>query len=134
GDELALAEALCAAAAPDPAPRAASRRERELADELAFALRVRFAEPTSLAALADRAGVSIFHACHVFRRATGGTIHAFRRELRLRHALALLVDGRAPIADVAAETGFASQSHLTNRFRARFGVTPARARAGGLRA
>lgn len=128
-DELALAEALCAAASPEPdCATAPTRRERALADELAFHLRVRYAEPASLASLADAAGVSPFHACRVFRRATGAGIHAYRRELRLRHALAMLVDGVAPIADVAAETGFASQSHLTNRFRERFGVTPARAR------
>jgi AraC-like DNA-binding protein len=129
GDELALAEALCDAAAPEPRdPAAPSRRDRAIADELAFHLRVRFAGPASLSSLAAAAGVSPFHACRVFRRATGAGIHAYRRELRLRHALAMLIDGRSPIADVAAETGFASQSHLTNRFRERFGVTPARAR------
>jgi AraC-like DNA-binding protein len=131
GDDLALAEALCAAAAPSPDPEThapPTPRERALADELAFHLRVRFAEPASLGSLAAAAGVSPFHACRVFRRATGAGIHAYRRELRLRHALAMLVDGAAPIADVAAEAGFASQSHLTNRFRERFGVTPARAR------
>jgi AraC-like DNA-binding protein len=132
GDELALAEALCAAAAPDASTRTATRRERALADELAYDVRVHFAETMSLASLADRAGVSMFHACRVFRRATGVGLHEFRRELRLRHALALLVDGRAPIADVALSTGFASQSHLTNRFRERFGMTPARARARGV--
>ena len=129
GDELALAEALCAAAMPAPTSHASpTARDRAIADELAFHLRVRFGEPVSLASLADAVGVSPFHACRVFRRATGTGIHAYRRELRLRHALAMLVDGGAPIADVAAATGFASQSHLTNRFRERFGVTPARAR------
>lgn len=134
GDELALAEALCAAAAPaDDLARTTTARERELADELAYHLRVRFAEPTSLASLASQAGVSVFHACRVFRRVTGAGFHAYRGELRLRHALALLVDGRAPLASVAADAGFASQSHLTNRFRARFGTTPAKMRASGSR-
>lgn len=132
GDDLALAEALIAATSASERSRDATARERQLADELAYHVRVGFAEPTSLADLSRAAGVSMFHACRVFRRATGAGLHDFRRELRLRHALALLVDGRAPIADVAASTGFASQSHLTNRFRERFGVTPARARAGAL--
>ena len=66
--------------------------------------------------------------CRVFRRATGQTILGFRRELRLRHALARLLDGDEPVADIAATTGFASQSHLTNLMTARFGVTPARVR------
>jgi AraC family transcriptional regulator len=64
----------------------------------------------------------------VFRAATGTTIHGFRRELRLRHALARMLDSRDSLTEIAAATGFASQSHLTNLFRARFGVTPARAR------
>lgn len=64
---------------------------------------------------------------------TGQTIGAFGRELRLRHALALILDGARSLAEVALATGFASQAHLTAQFRARFGVTPRRACvAGGL--
>ena len=128
GDDLALAEALCAASAPPATPGPVSRREREVASDIADRIRVDVAAPTSLTALAAASGLSTFHACRVFRRVTGVAIHRFRREVRLRHALALLVDGHAPIADVAAATGFASQSHLTNRFRERFGTTPARIR------
>ena len=51
-----------------------------------------------------------------------------RRELRLHHALARILDGDEPLSAIAAATGFASQSHLTNLFRARFRITPGRAR------
>ncbi|HEY0992665.1 MAG TPA: helix-turn-helix transcriptional regulator, partial [Kofleriaceae bacterium] len=78
--------------------------------------------------LAAATGYSVFHTCRVFRATTGYTIHGFRRELRLRHALARILDSRDSLTDIALATGFASQSHLTNLFRARFGVTPARAR------
>jgi AraC-like DNA-binding protein len=70
----------------------------------------------------------VFHTCRVFRATTGYTIHGFRRELRLRHALARILDGGGTLTTIAADTGFASQSHLTNLFRARFGITPAKAR------
>jgi len=132
GDALALAEALCAAAAPDDRVRTPTPRERALADELAFRLRIGVGGRGSLGLgeLAGAAGVSIFHATRVFRRVTGRGLHDYRRELRLRHALALLVDGTAPIAQIAATTGFASQSHLNNRFRERFGMTPRAARVG----
>jgi AraC-like DNA-binding protein len=126
-DVLALAEAI-AALVPDPAPPR-PRRDRDLVAALEEALRRSFAEPSSLSELASATGTSVFHACRVFRRVTGSTLHGFRRELRLRHALAMLVDGDAPLADVAAATGFASQSHLTNLFRARFAITPGRVRA-----
>jgi len=86
GDELALAETLstlvtaCAAAV-----------DRDLAAAIAHVLRLSFAEATSLTELADRTGYSVFHACRTFRATTGTTIHGFRRELRLRHALARIV-------------------------------------------
>jgi len=121
-DELALGEALAQltpiAATPD----------RDLAAAVAHAIRARYAEPTSLGELAETIGYSVFHTSRVFRATTGTTIHGFRRELRLRHALARILDSDEPLTEIAAATGFASQSHLTNLFRARFGITPARAR------
>jgi len=123
GDELALAETVATLTGAAPV-----REDRDLAAAIAHALRLSFAEQTSLGELADATGYSLFHACRVFRATTGCTIHGFRRELRLRHALARIVDGDEPLARIAVEAGFASQSHLTNLFRARFGVTPAKAR------
>jgi AraC-like DNA-binding protein len=129
-DGLALGEALAGLAAPDHA--AAGHRaapDRDLAAAIAHALRTRYAEPISLGELAAATGYSVFHACRVFRATTGTTIHGFRRELRLRHALARILDGNDPLADIALATGFASHSHLTNQFHARFGLPPARARS-----
>jgi AraC-like DNA-binding protein len=131
-DELALAEAVSQLA---PMPSGPPAADRGLSAAVIHALRARYAESTSLAELAETTGYSVFHTCRVFRATTGTTIHGFRRELRLNHALARIVDGGEPLSEVAAATGFASQSHLTNLFRARFGVTPARARTrDGLRA
>jgi AraC family transcriptional regulator len=130
GDELALAETLATLAAAPPASA-----DRDLAAAIAHVLRLSFADASSLTELADRTGYSVFHACRTFRATTGTTIHGFRRELRLRHALARIVGGDEPLARIAAATGFASQSHLTNLFRARAGVMPKRARTrDGMRA
>jgi AraC-like DNA-binding protein len=52
-------------------------------------------------------------------------------EVRLRHALAWLLDSAEPVAQIAAGAGFASQAHLTTRFLRRFGVTPAACRRQG---
>lgn len=128
-DELALAQALSDLAPGGDgadAPRAAP--DRSLSAAVAHALRARYAEPTSLDELAAATGYSVFHTCRVFRATTGYTVHGFRRELRLRHALARILDSRDSLTDIALATGFASQSHLTNLFRARFGITPARVR------
>ena len=123
-DELALAEILVDIAA----PRDRIRANHDLAAAVAHVLRLGFAEPTSLAELAERTGYSMFHACRTFRATTGSTIHGYRRELRLRHALSALLDSDEPLAEIADRVGFASQSHLTNLFRARYGITPAKAR------
>lgn len=122
-DAFALAEELAALAPGDPA------EDRDLAFALAHELRLHFAEAQPLSELCESAGSSVFHACRVFRRATGTTLHGYRRELRLRHALAMLIDGDEPLAEIAAQAGFASQSHLTNLFRTRFRRTPGQVRA-----
>jgi len=122
-DPFALAEELAALAPGDPC------EDRDLAFALAHELRLHYAEQQPLSDLCDAAGASVFHACRVFRRATGTTLHGYRRELRLRHALAMLIDGDEPLTEVAAAAGFASQSHLTNLFRARFRKTPGTVRA-----
>jgi AraC-like DNA-binding protein len=127
-DELALTEILGAIAARRSDRDDREERGRDLASAVAREIRLSFADSTSLDDLAKTTGYSVFHTCRVFQRATGQTIHGFRRELRLRHALARLLDGDEPLADIASATGFASQSHLTNLFRARFGITPARVR------
>ncbi|HKA89518.1 MAG TPA: AraC family transcriptional regulator [Haliangiales bacterium] len=125
---LALEEALAAAFPADTSPPPAAR-DRDVAGVVAHAVRLRFDERLPLSELADEAGVSMFHACRVFRRVTGQSIHQFQLEVQLRHALGLLLDGGAPLADIAASTGFASQAHFTHRFRRRFGVTPGSVRA-----
>ncbi len=122
-DAFALAEELATLAPGDPA------EDHDLAFALAHELRLHFAEAQPLSELCESAGSSVFHACRVFRRATGTTLHGYRRELRLRHALAMLIDGDEPLAEIAAQAGFASQSHLTNLFRTRFRRTPGQVRA-----
>jgi AraC family transcriptional regulator len=128
GDELALAEAIADLATTTDTVVRGSRADRDLVAAVEQVVRLDVASPTSLAELADRTGYSLFHACRVFRATTGQTIAGFRRELRLRHALARLLDGDASLAQISSACGFASQSHLTNLFRARYGITPARVR------
>jgi AraC-like DNA-binding protein len=49
--------------------------------------------------------------------------HAYLESVRIRHAQQLIAAGK-PLAAVAAEVGFSSQSHLSNRFKQLIGVTP----------
>lgn len=80
-----------------------------------------------IAALAQRAGVSLAHASRSFVKSHGMPPQLLRRELRCRRALRMLADGMA-LADIAMLAGFADQSHLTRTLRAATGAPPSRLR------
>lgn len=83
----------------------------------------------SLDALARLVHQSPFHLSRMFRAQTGKSIHAYRTEIRLRVSLERLLDGQ-PLAAIAADLGFASQAHFTDRFKRLFGIAPHQWRAG----
>jgi len=82
------------------------------------------ASPVSLGTLASLSGVSRFQLLRGFAAATGLTPHAYLIQRRLHLARRLIRNG-APLAQAAAEAGFADQSHMTRLFSRCFGVTPA---------
>ncbi len=109
----------------DPAPmpekgNGAGVRIRRVCDLIEDALD----EDLALETLAAEARMSSWHFLRVFRRETGATPHLYVLQRRLARARELLEAGDTP-AEVAAATGFSDQSHLTNRFRRTYGVTPA---------
>ena len=74
--------------------------------------------------LASVAGIDRFRLTRLFQRAFGTSPHAYLVRLRLRAARRLLAIGRTP-AQVAADVGFADQSHLGRWFRRAYRITPA---------
>jgi AraC family transcriptional regulator len=70
-------------------------------------------ERIDVAALANIAGRSPFHFSRVFARSVGVTPHRYVVHLRLQRAAELVREGRCDLADIAACTGFADQSHLS---------------------
>jgi AraC-like DNA-binding protein len=87
----------------------------------------RYAEPLTLAALADHVGLSPWHLSRSFRAHAGLGLHQYRTRLRLLAALDRIRDARgAGLARIAFEVGFSSHSHLTRAFRAFFRVPPSR--------
>lgn len=77
---------------------------------------------------AERARMSREGFSRSFRRTHGVPPSVFRSMTKLNKARLLLRAG-TPLAAVAAETGFADQSHLGRCFRRAFGVTPGHYRA-----
>ena len=80
-------------------------------------------EALDVGRLAEVAGRSPFHFSRVFTRAVGMTPHRYVVHLRLERAIALVRDGRAGLAEAAARTGFADQSHLSRWVRRVHGVS-----------
>ncbi|QTO45095.1 AraC family transcriptional regulator [Burkholderia latens] len=74
--------------------------------------------------LASVAGIDRFRLTRMFQRAFGTSPHAYLVRMRLRAARRLLAAGRTP-AQVAADVGFADQSHLGRWFRRAYRITPA---------
>ncbi|WP_298962801.1 AraC family transcriptional regulator [uncultured Methylobacterium sp.] len=110
--------------APPPAARAPIR------DAIAF-LEAHHHRPIRIEEVAAAVGLSEFHFMRAFRTATGLSVHRYLTQIRLRRAKDLLARG-VGAAETAVAAGFSDQSHLINRFRAAFGVTPGRFAAASL--
>ncbi len=90
---------------------------------LAF-LRDHFAEPIANAQLARIAHLSVRAFERRFQEEFHTTPQKYLRRLRCRLAARALATTRRSLADIAADCGFADQSHFTREFRRQFGRTP----------
>jgi AraC-like DNA-binding protein len=100
------------------------RPRRELVEDAKAAISARLFENLSVCELADYVGVSPFHLCRAFRAESGMTLHAYRRDIRLRAVLGLTAEYRGNLSALALHAGFYSHSHFTTAFRRAFGVSP----------
>lgn len=82
------------------------------------------AEDVSLHRLARVAGISASHLRVLFKEAVGTPMHAYVVQRRVERARSLLRSGDLSAAQVAAEAGFAHQSHMARCMRRVLGVTP----------
>jgi len=80
--------------------------------------------PLSLEELAGQIGFSPYHFARLFRQKLGESPHQFVLRQRVEHAQRLLKNMDLTLAQVAVESGFADQSHLTQTFKRYTGVTP----------
>lgn len=110
---------------PDPRHMHALRLQAVLAY-----VREHLAEDLSAQALADRTRLSLAQFRRLFRDAMGMPPHRYVLAARLAQARKLLAMTEMPIADIAENCGFSSQSHLTTSFRTAHDATPAEFRAG----
>jgi AraC family transcriptional regulator len=85
----------------------------------------------SIEELARMAGRHPVHLSRAFRQAFGQTVGECIRSAHVRRAAQLLLAGKQPISEIAAECGFCDQAHLSRSFKKVFGVTPGAFRLAG---
>lgn len=98
-------------------------QERQSVRRVRAYLEEHYAENISLEQLAHMANLSPFHLLRVFHKETKLSPHLYLTQIRIARAKALLKFG-LPIAQVALETGFVDQSHLTHQFKRHVGIPP----------
>jgi AraC-like DNA-binding protein len=76
-----------------------------------------------MAALCAEVGVSVRTIERIFRREVGSNFESWRRQLRLKRAVELLVSG-CSVKEVAFQVGYSQSSAFVEMFRRIFGTTP----------
>ena len=94
----------------------AIRQARQYIDE-------HFSESVTLHSVAQHVSLSPYYFLRAFRAEVGMPPYAYLESIRIRHTQRLIKEGK-PLAEVAAEVGFSSQSHMTRQFKKIIGVTP----------
>jgi AraC-like DNA-binding protein len=107
----------------DVIPRPSASRMPSRAAERFACFRRQAAGRVPLADLTNETGLSRFQALRAFKRDFGLTPHTYQLRVRLGLAQRSLRDG-GRAADVAADLGFADQSHFTRHFKRFVGLTP----------
>lgn len=85
-----------------------------------------FTADVSLAELAAKFAMSVSVFRKKFRAVTGVSAIDYLINLRLRHAMTLLLEKSLPISAVALRSGFGDSNYFTRQFHLRFGMTPSR--------
>ena len=96
------------------------------ADNVVFLVSDRHPEEPDLLGLYE--GIALTELARLFREELGTSFRQWRQLVVLSHALPLLARG-TPVSEVAAASGYASESAFTAMFKAAMGQPPTRLRA-----
>lgn len=89
-------------------------------------LKTHLDNPPSTVQLAEKVGVSRATLDRLFASELGSSMHEELLRFRLARAKAMLMDGSAPIYEIADTCGFCNAGHFINVFKRATGKTPAK--------
>ncbi|MDR0379721.1 MAG: AraC family transcriptional regulator [Candidatus Accumulibacter sp.] len=95
-----------------------------LASRVKHIVRMGYAGPLRVSAIAAQVGVSSEHLSRNFHKTTGETLAEYIAVCRLRSALVMLQNTALPIKQIAAECGFHSVHYFSSRFKKYYARTP----------
>ncbi len=87
-------------------------------------IRDNVARDLSVNELATVVGMSQYYFSKLFKMSTGITPHQYVMRQRVERAQEHLRESRTPLAEIATQVGFETQSHFTSVFRRLVGTTP----------
>ncbi len=128
GDDFAAMRALCAYVA--ALPQIAAGRGVDVAQRAAAFIEANYAAcGLSIAEVAAHLNLTASYASALYKKQAGEPMLDTINRVRLRHAKALLSDTALPLEEVAARTGYYSNSTFLRAFRRHEGITPGQYRA-----
>jgi AraC-like DNA-binding protein len=83
-----------------------------------------YKEPLSLKSLSVDFKISIQHLSSAFKKIYGINFHNVLKELRVKHALSILVSSNIPVMDICFDSGFQSYAAFIRSFKEITGSTP----------
>lgn len=107
---------------------ASRTRARGLLRKAIEAMREQVESPEGIAEIAARVGVTTAHLCRVFRKELDTSPLAYFQRQKLRHAAALLREGKLPIKEIAHRIGIGNVANFTRLFKRHMGLPPGRFR------
>ncbi|WP_461225309.1 helix-turn-helix transcriptional regulator [Lacticaseibacillus suihuaensis] len=101
----------------------------DLAKAVMATIRTHYAEPLTLAGLADEFSLSKSHLCRIFKAATKATVTDYLNDQRIEQAQARLRDTSLAVGEIAGQCGFNNISYFNKLFLRRCHQTPRAYRA-----